>query len=119
MDRPFAGYTLSLTLWIAVSVVGCGKAVLEQTHEARVIRTGDGEITVESIRPIGSDQDGSRTYPVRSDARITKDGKGAKLKDLEPGDFVNLRTKKRGDRESVTEIEARTDRPEKKEPAKE
>lgn len=121
MDRLLTGVanTISVPFAIAIVGMGCGEAVLEQTYQSRVVKAGQGEITVRRIQSSRSDQSRYKTYPVLPDARITKDGKGASLQDLKPGDFVNLKTTQSGDRETVTEIEAQTAEPKKKEPAKE
>lgn len=94
-------------VWVcAISFVGCDRAVLEKTHESRVVDVRGDQLTVEPTRPGSSEKAKRETIRVDPAASITRDGKGARLEDLEPGDYVNVRTTGDGADAVAMEIDA-------------
>lgn len=75
----------------------------ENTHEGLVVKAADGKLTM-------TDKEGKKehTHPVAKDARITLDGKAAKLEDLKKGFKVKVTTEGKGEKEMATKIEADT-----------
>jgi Cu/Ag efflux protein CusF len=74
------------------------------THEGKVVKVETGKLTM-------SDKDGKNqhTHAVPADAKITLDGKEAKLDDLKAGQKVKVTTEKKGDKIQVVKIEASKD----------
>ena len=71
------------------------------THEGKVVKVEVGKLTM-------TDKDGKNqhTHAVPADAKITLDGKEAKLEDLKVGAKVKVTTERQGDKIQVTKIEA-------------
>lgn len=71
------------------------------THEGKVVKVEVGKLTM-------SDKDGKNlhTHAIPAAAKITLDGKEAKLEDLKAGAKVKVTTEKVGDKIQVTKIEA-------------
>jgi hypothetical protein len=92
---------LSLALW-AGGIATADDAAKPGTHQGMVVKAADGQLTM-------SDKDGKEqhTHVVAIDAKITRDGKEAKLEDLKPGDQVRVTAEKKGDKTMVTKIEAK------------
>lgn len=75
----------------------------ENTHEGLVVKVADGKLTM-------TDKDGKKehTHNLAKDARITLDGKAAKLEDLKKGFKVKVTTEGKGENATATKIEADT-----------
>lgn len=74
----------------------------EQTHHGHVVKVADGKLTM-----AGEDKK-EATHPVAKDAKITIDGKAAKLEDLKPHTHVKVTLHEHGGKHEVTKIEADT-----------
>lgn len=72
------------------------------THEGKVVKAADGKLTM-------TDKDGKNqhTHIIPADAKITSEGKAAKLQDLKPGMNVKVTTEKKGDKVVVISVDAR------------
>jgi Cu/Ag efflux protein CusF len=93
-----------LALVAAAFVVWAVPATAEETpgtHEGKVVKVEAEKLTM-------TDKDGKNqhTHAVPVDAKITLDGKDAKLADLKAGAKVKVTTEKKGDKIQVTKIEA-------------
>jgi hypothetical protein len=75
----------------------------ENTHEGLVVNVGDGKL-------IMTDKDGKKehTHSLAKDAKITLDGKVAKLEDLKKGFKVKVTTEGKGATALATKIDADT-----------
>ena len=73
------------------------------THEGKVVKVEAGKLTM-------SDKEGKNqhTHAIPADAKITLDGKAAKLEDLKAGQAVKVTAEKKGDKVVVVSIEAKT-----------
>lgn len=88
---------VALALFVALPVL----AGDENTLEGKVVSAAGGKL-------VTADKDKTElTYTVAPDAKITIDGKAAKLEDLKKGTFVRLTTKK-NDKTVAIAIEADT-----------
>lgn len=74
----------------------------DDTHHGHVVKVADGKLTM-----AGEDKK-EVTHPVAKDAKVTIDGKGAKLEDLKPHTHVKVTMKEEGGKHTVTKIEAET-----------
>ncbi|MBA4062864.1 MAG: hypothetical protein C0501_03995 [Isosphaera sp.] len=74
----------------------------EGTHEGKVVKAEKGKLTM-------TDKDGKKehTHDIGSDAKVTMDGKEAKLEDLKAGTTVKVTAEKKGDKVVVTKVEAK------------
>ena len=72
------------------------------THEGTVVKVDKDRLTM-------ADKDGKNehSHTVPKDAKVTRDGKDAKLSDLMKGDSVKVTIEKKGDKTAVTKIEAK------------
>lgn len=75
---------LALTVFTSQPVLAQDK---EATHEGKVVKAGDGKLTMTSKA-----KDDKHTHDVAKDAKITLDGKAAKLEDLKEGYHVTVTT---------------------------
>lgn len=95
-----------LALAAAAFVVCAAPAFAEDqpgTHEGKVVKVEADKLTM-------SDKDGkNHTHAIPADAKITLDGKEAKLSDLKAGAKVKVTTEKKGDKLVVAKIEAQAD----------
>ena len=73
------------------------------THSGLVVSAGEGKLTM-------TDKDGKNehTHDVAADARITRDGKEGTLNDLKKGDAITVQVAKKGDKEQVIRVEAKS-----------
>ena len=94
---------LSLAV-VAVALVALAglplRAADDKLHEATVVKAGDGKITLTFK---GDDQ--KHTHDVAKDAKITLDGKKAKLEDLKEDFSVKVTM---DDKHVITKIEAKS-----------
>jgi hypothetical protein len=84
-------------------VVLAGPALLaadDKIHEVKVVKAGDGKITV-----IFKGEDKEYPHDVAKDAKITLDGKKAKLEDLKKGYQAKVTM---NDKHVITKIEAKS-----------
>ena len=73
----------------------------DEVHEGKVLLAKDGKITLQ-------DKDGnSEVFTVAADAKITLDGKPAKLGDLANGNVAKVTVKTVGDKKTAIIIEAK------------
>lgn len=72
------------------------------THTGKVVKVEAGKLTM-------SDKDGKNehTHAIPADAKITLDGKDAKITDLKAGMTVAVTAEKKGDKVQVTKVEAK------------
>jgi len=93
-----------LALAVAAFVAWSVPALAEDkagTHEGKIVKVEAGKLTM-------TDKDGKNqhTHAVPADAKITFDGKEAKLEDLKAGQKVKVTTEKKGDKIQVVKVEA-------------
>ena len=71
------------------------------THEGKVVKVDGTKLTM-------TDKEGKKehTHVIPADAKITLDGKEAKLSDLKAGAKLKVTTEKKGDKIQVVKIEA-------------
>ena len=75
---------------LALGVFASGSALAadkDSEHEGKVVKAGDGKLTMTS-----KGKDDKHTHDVDKDAKITLDGKEAKLGDLKEGYHVTVTT---------------------------
>jgi hypothetical protein len=82
--------TSSQTIWAA-----------DETHEGRVTSVGEGKITVFDKRDSEND-----TFIVNAQTKILRNGKPAKLSDVQPGDNAKVTAVADGDKLIANEITA-------------
>lgn len=89
---------------VAVSMIALSGLPLlaadEKVHEATVVKAGDGKITLSF-----KGDDSKHTHDVAKDAKITLDGKEAKLEDLKEGFPIKATM---DDKFVITKIEAKS-----------
>ena len=88
---------VALAVWVVPAYADDDKP---GTHEGKVVKVEAGKLTM-------TDKDGKNehTHAVPADAKITFDGKEAKLEELKAGSKVKVTTEKKGDKVVVTKIE--------------
>ena len=84
---------LALTVWVG------NVAVAADNHEGTVVSVSEGKLTMTAT---GSSE--QHTHDVAADAKITLDGKEAKLADLKKGDKITVTI---GADKKATKIEAK------------
>jgi len=87
---------LALGVFASGAVYAADKA---SEHEGTVVKTADGKLTMK-----GKGKDDMHTHDVAADAKITVDGKAAKLGDLKEGQHIKVTT----EGNKVTKIDANT-----------
>lgn len=93
--------SISLTAVVA-AVVALGAARLaEEIHEGKVTAVGEGKISVLDNR-----DDDNDTFAVTSETKITRNGKSAKLSDVQVGDKAKVTATAKGDALVATSIAA-------------
>jgi Cu/Ag efflux protein CusF len=92
---------LAATAFVVWATPASAEEEAPGTHEGKVVKVEAGKLTM-------SDADGKKehTHAVPADAKITWEGKEAKLEDLKAGSKVKVTTEKKGDKVVVTKIEA-------------
>ena len=97
-------FRVSFLAMAAVALVALAgsslRAADDKVHEATVVKAGDGKITL----TLKGDEK-KHTHDVAKDAKITLDGKDAKLEELKEGFTVKMTM---DDKFVVTKIEAKT-----------
>lgn len=74
----------------------------DHVHEGHVVKVADGKLTMATA------DKKEHTHPVPKEAKVTIDGKDAKLEDLKPHTPVKVTMKEEGGKHVVTKIEATT-----------
>ncbi len=74
----------------------------DHTHHGHVVKVTDGKLTM------AGDDKKEVTHPVPKEAKVTIDGKDAKLEDIKPHTHVAVTTKEEGGKHVVTKVEADT-----------
>lgn len=74
----------------------------DMVHEGHVVKVADGKLTM-----MGADKK-EVTHEVPKDAKVTLDGKDAKLTDLKEHTTVKVTMKVEGEKHTVTKVEAET-----------
>ena len=94
---------------VALVVLGPGAPVgaddkdkKDDTHHGHVVKVADGKLTM------AGDDKKEVTHPVAKDAKITIDGKEAKLEDLKEHTHVTVTMKEIEGKHTLTKIEADT-----------
>jgi hypothetical protein len=73
----------------------------DEVHSGKVLLAKDGKISIQ-------DKDGnSEVFAVAGDAKITLDGKPAKLEEIANGNVANVTVKTVGDKKTAIVIEAK------------
>lgn len=90
---------------VVAFMVGVGTAFAEDpkagTHEGKVVKTESGKLTM-------TDKDGkSHTHAIPATAKITLDGKAAKLEDLKAGNMVKVTVEKQQDKFVIISVDAK------------
>jgi hypothetical protein len=95
----FAGIaTVAVAFWASAPVMAEDK---DNTHMGTVVKAEDGKLTMTMK---GEEQEHS--HAVATDAKLTLEGKECKLEDLKKGYQITVTTEKRGDKTTVTKIDA-------------
>jgi len=88
--------------FFAVCVAYGAELALVDSHKGKVVSCGSSKLTLQDL-------DGkSHTFEVSKNAKITRDGKAAKLEDIMKGDSVMVTTEKKEDKTVATAIEAKS-----------
>lgn len=95
---------LALALFVAQPALAADNKDKESTHEGKVVRAGSGQLMMTDLT--GANR---HTHKVAPDAKITLDGKEAKLEDLKEGFTVKVTYTGSGDKDTIaTRIDARS-----------
>ncbi len=99
--------TTAALLTAAVVFLGWGASARAQekkdhVHHGHVVKVADGKLTM-----VGTDKK-EVTHPVPKEAKVTIDGKEAKLEDLKEHTHVAVTMKEEGGKHIVTKVEADT-----------
>lgn len=88
----------------ALALTGCLAvgAIAAERHEGKVVEANNNKLTMTNM-----DGSNKHTHDVASDAKITREGKTAKLEDLKKGDTVDVLLGDRGGKEMAIELAAR------------
>lgn len=78
-------YTLTAAALAVVLFVARAALAADEFHEGKVTAVGDGKITVLDNR-----DDDNDTFTVTVETKITRNGKPAKLSDVQPGDKAKV-----------------------------
>jgi len=98
--RTMLGLAVAAFALLAVPVIA-EEAPKVGTHEGKVVKVDGAKLTM-------SDKDGKNqhTHAVPATAKVTLDGKEAKLADLKAGTNIKVTVEKQGDQNVITKIEA-------------
>lgn len=93
---------VALVAFVAFNGVALGEEKAG-THEGKVVKAEAGKLTM-------TDKEGKKehTHAVPADAKVTVDGKEAKLEDLKAGTAVKVTTESKDKKVVVTKVEAST-----------
>jgi hypothetical protein len=98
-------FVVVLMMAFAFAVVVGTTAVAQEkagTHEGTVVKVDGEKLTM-------SDKDKKEhSHTVPKDAKVTRDGKEAKIGDLKKGDKVTVTVEKKGDKNVITKVEAKS-----------
>ena len=96
-------YLITLIAAVLISAVLPSEVRADVIHEGKVSSAGQGQIAI-----IAKNGD-NKSFGVAEDAKITLNGKPAKLNDIEVGDVVTLTIKERGGKQVAVVIDALPD----------
>ncbi|MGE0823996.1 MAG: hypothetical protein AB7G75_25475 [Candidatus Binatia bacterium] len=89
--------------FLAMSLSWClgTGAQAADSHQGKVVKTSDGELVM-------TDMGGNNQHPMQvpAEATVTRDGKEAKLTDLQEGDTITVTTDTKEGKAVVTKVEA-------------
>jgi hypothetical protein len=91
----------ALAVWVAAPAPA--DDTKSGTHDGFVVKAGDGRLTMTAAKGAREEH----THVVAMDAKITLDGKEAKLEDLKKGDQITVTQETKGDKKMVTKIVAK------------
>jgi len=96
-----AAVTVALVAWVTPVY---GDDTKPGTHEGKIVKAEAGKLTM-------TDKEGKNqhTHDVATDAKITLNGKDAKITDLKAGQKVKVTTEKKGDNTVAVRIEVTAD----------
>ena len=95
----FAGIaTLAVAFWVSAPLMDEDK---DNTHMGTVVKAEDGKLTMTM-----KGEEKEHSHAVAIDAKITFEGKECKLEDLKKGYAIAVTTEKRGEKTTVTKIDA-------------
>jgi hypothetical protein len=94
-------FTAAIVGAAVLAISGQALRAAEEIHEGKVLSVGEGKITVFDKRD--SDND---TFVVNAQTRIIRNGKPAKLSDVQPGDKAKVTAVAEGDKLIAKEIVA-------------
>jgi hypothetical protein len=99
--------TTACLLAAGLVLVGWGASARAQekkdhVHEGHVVKVEGGKLTMATA------DKKEHTHPVPKDAKVTIDGKDAKLEDLKPHTQVKVTMKEEGGKHVVTKVEVTT-----------
>src|SRR4051812_36742689 len=98
MFRIFSALLIALTFTASSALA----VAVDEVHEGKVIAAADSKITIQ-------DKDGnSEVFAVAPDAKITFDGKPAKLQEIANGSVAKVTVKTAGNKKTATMIEAKS-----------
>jgi hypothetical protein len=89
--------TIAITAAMAIS--GSELLAADETHEGKVISVSEGKITVFDKRDNEND-----TFNVNAQTKILRNGKPAKLTDIQPGDSAKVTAVADGDKLIAKEV---------------
>jgi hypothetical protein len=85
----------------ALAISSQATQAADEVHEGKVVSVGEGRITVFDKRDSEND-----TFVVNAQTRILRNGKPAKLSDVQPGDMAKVTVVAEGDKLIAKEITA-------------
>jgi hypothetical protein len=95
---------VALALFVMQPALAADQKDKESTHEGKVVKAGNGQLMMTDLT--GANR---HTHKVAADAKITLDGKEAKLEDLKEGYNVKVTFTGSGDKDTTaTKIDARS-----------
>jgi hypothetical protein len=92
---------MSLVVVTAALVAISGLKAADDMFDGKIVSVGDGKVMV-----LGKTAADTRTFTVTAETKITRNGKSAKLTDLQPGDKVMVSASGTGDTPVAKEIAA-------------
>ena len=95
-------FRLCSILLLGLAFAGFAAAAVDEVHEGKVQAAGNGKISI-------LDRDGnSEVFTVAADAKITFDGKPAKLEEVANGSKAKVTVTTTGDKKTAVMIEAKS-----------
>jgi hypothetical protein len=94
-------FPAAIAATVLTAVITHAAPAADEVHEGKVLSVGDGKITVFDKRD--SDND---TFLVNDQTKITRNGKPAKLSDIQVGDMAKVTATSQGEKLIAKEIVA-------------